>query len=213
MIDASQLEAFARKVEAASADLKPYMGKTLQEVGEEFLTIAQEAIEGAGNVDTGKLLSSFTKGGSGNVWNLDLGGLALEIGSTLDYAKYVNDGHRQQPGRFVPGYWEGNHFRYSPGAKSGMVLKASFVAGSHFFDRSVQTLERMFPEMADKAFEQFFRRYFGEMRRTYNDSNFMFILSLIQWMQGFQKVQRSGCCRDNLLLHDVYCMGDGYLQF
>ena len=137
------------------------MGKTLQEVGEEFLTIVQEAIEGAGNVDTGKLLSSFTKGGSGNVWNLDLGGLTLEIGSTLDYAKYVNDGHRQQPGRFVPGYWEGNHFRYSPGSKSGMVLKASFVAGSHFFDRSVQTLERMFPEMADKAFEQFFRRYFG----------------------------------------------------
>ena len=153
MIDASQLEAFARKVEAASTDLKPYMGKTLQEVGEEFLTIVQEAIEGAGNVDTGKLLSSFTKGGSGNVWNLDLGGLTLEIGSTLDYAKYVNDGHRQQPERVVPGYWEG--------AKSGMVLKASFVAGSHFFDRSVQTLERMFPEMADKAFEQFFRRYFG----------------------------------------------------
>ena len=53
MIDASQLEAFARKVEAASADLKPYMGKTLQEVGEEFLTIVQGAIEGAGNVDTG----------------------------------------------------------------------------------------------------------------------------------------------------------------
>ena len=54
MIDTSQLEAFARKVEAASADLKPYMGKTLQEVGEEFLTIVQGAIEGAGNVDTGK---------------------------------------------------------------------------------------------------------------------------------------------------------------
>ena len=84
MIDVSQLEAFARKVEAASTDLKPYMGKTLQEVGEEFLTIVQGAIEGAGNVDTGKLLSSFTKGGSGNVWNLDLGGLTLEIGSTLD---------------------------------------------------------------------------------------------------------------------------------
>lgn len=31
--------------------------------------------------------------------------------------------------------------------------------------------------------------------------------------KAFKKVQRSGCCRDNLLLHDVYCMGDGYLQF
>lgn len=155
MIDASQLEAFARKVEAASADLKPYMGKTLQEVGEEFLTIVQEAIEGAGNVDTGKLLSSFTKGGSGNVWNLDLGGLTLEIGSTLDYAKYVNDGHRQQPGRFVPGYWEGNHFRYSPGAKSGMVLKASFVAGSHFLTGQCKLLNECFQKWQTKHLSSF----------------------------------------------------------
>ena len=83
------------------------------------------------------------------------------IGTNVEYAKWVNDGHRQQPGRFIPGYWEGNHFRYSPGAKSGMVLKASFVAGSHYFDRSVQIFERMFPEMMDKSFEQFFRRYFS----------------------------------------------------
>ena len=41
-----------------------------------------------------------------------------------------------------------------------MVLKASFVQGSHFFDKSVQVLQRMFPEMADRAFEQFFKRYF-----------------------------------------------------
>lgn len=160
MIDASELEAFARGVEAATADLKPYVGKVLEEAGEEFLNIVQSAIEGAGNVDKGKLLASFTKGGSGNMWELNLGGLTLTIGTNVEYAQWVNDGHRQTPGRFVPGFWEGGHFRYSPGAKSGMVLKASFVAGSHFFDKSVQVLERMFPQMAGKAFEQFFQRYF-----------------------------------------------------
>ena len=37
MIDASQLEAFARKVEAASTDLKPYMGKTFKKLEKNFL--------------------------------------------------------------------------------------------------------------------------------------------------------------------------------
>ena len=161
MIDVSELENFARNCEAAAADLKPYAGKVLEEAGEEFLNIVQSYIESLGNVDTGKLLASFTKGASGNIWELNLGGLTLTIGTNVEYAKWVNDGHRQKPGRFVPGYWEGNHFRYSPGAKSGMVLKASFVAGSHYFDRSVQVLERMFPEMVDKAFEQFFQLYFS----------------------------------------------------
>lgn len=160
MMDVSELDEFARKCEAAAADLKPYAGKVLEEAGEEFLDIVQSNIESLGNVDTGKLLASFTKGAGGNIWILDTGALTLTIGTTVDYAKYVNDGHRQQPGRFIPGYFAGGHFRYSPGAKGGMVLKASFVAGSHYFDRSVQVLERMFPEMADKAFEQFFRRYF-----------------------------------------------------
>lgn len=160
MIDVSELENFAKNCEAAAADLKPYAGKILEEAGEEFLDIVQSYIESLGNVDTGKLLALFTKGASGNIWELNLDGLTLTIGTNVKYAKWVNDGHRQKPGRFIPGFWEGNHFRYSPGAKSGMVLKASFVAGSHYFDKSVQVLERMFPDMADKAFEQFFRRYF-----------------------------------------------------
>ena len=161
MIDVSELENFARNCEAAAADLKPYAGKVLEEAGEEFLDIVQEYIENLGNVDTGKLLASFKKGASGSIWELNIDGLTLTIGTNVKYAKWVNAGHRQKPGRFVPGYWEGSHFRYKPGAKTGMVLKASFVKGSHYFDRSVQVLERIFPEMADKAFEQFFRRYFS----------------------------------------------------
>lgn len=160
MIDASQLEDFARRCQAAKADLKPYMGKTLDEIGEEFLDICCDEIEAAGNVDFGKLLASFTKGGPGNIYNLDLGGLTLTIGTNVYYAKWVNKGHGQRPGRFVPGYWSGKHFRYSPGCGTGMVLKASWVKGSFFFDKAQEVLERMFPEMSDKAFQQFWARYF-----------------------------------------------------
>lgn len=160
MIDVSELEEFARRCEAAAADLKPYAGEVLKEAGDEFLDIVQEQIQSADNVDMGKLLASFTKGGAGNVYQLDLGGLVLTIGTSVEYAKYVNYGHKQKPGRFVPGVWEGKHFRYIPGAKTGMVLKASFVTGSHFFDKSVDVMKQLFPQMADKAFEQFFQRYF-----------------------------------------------------
>ena len=54
MIDVSELEAFARKCEAMQADLKPYAGKTLEEIGEEFLDIVQAQIQGTHNVDKGK---------------------------------------------------------------------------------------------------------------------------------------------------------------
>lgn len=161
MMDVFELEEFARRCEACKADLKPYAAKTLDEIGEEFLDIVQANIQGADNVDTGKLLASFTKGGAGNIYQLDMGGLTLTIGTSIYYANWVNKGHRQQPGRFVPGVWEGKHFRYMPGAKTGMVLKASFVKGSFFFDRAIDTLRGMFPDMVDKSFEQFFARYFS----------------------------------------------------
>ena len=57
------------------------------------------------------------------------------------YATWVNDGHKQRPGRFIPGRWEGTHFRYDPNADSGMVLKNSWVQGRFFVEKSILQLE------------------------------------------------------------------------
>lgn len=160
MIDSHELDDFARRLTQAKADLKPYAGKVLDDAGQEFLDICVAQIERAGNIDTGKLEGSFHKGGGGNIYQLNLGSLTLTVGSSIEYAKWVNKGHRQQPGRFVPGVWEGKHFRYSPGANTGMILKANWVKGSFFFEKAKETFNRMFPELADAAFEQFWRRYF-----------------------------------------------------
>lgn len=160
MIDVKQLEDFARGCEAARQDLKPYAAKTLDEIGEEFLDIVQEEIINHGHVVTGDLFKSFEKGGAGNVYQLDAGALTLTVGTSVYYAKWVNKGHPQRPGRFVPGVWDGKVFRYVPGAKTGMVLKAKFVKGSDFFDKSVEVLKRLFPEYTGNSFKQFFARYF-----------------------------------------------------
>ena len=58
------------------------------------------------------------------------------------YALWVNDGHRQKPGRFIPGYWEDSrHFRYDPTCSGGMVLKKSWVLGRFFVETSLAQLE------------------------------------------------------------------------
>ena len=62
----------------------------------------------------------------------------IEIRSPAKYAGYVNYGHSQQPGRFIPGTWQGDKFRYNPKAKTGMVLKKSHVKGKKFVEASIQ---------------------------------------------------------------------------
>ena len=61
----------------------------------------------------------------------------IVIKSPAFYAKWVNYGHPQQPGRFIPGHWNGDRFEYEPDAKVGMVLKASYVEGQHFVEDSI----------------------------------------------------------------------------
>ena len=63
------------------------------------------------------------------------------IKSPAKYARYVNEGHSQQPGRFIPGTWKGDKFRYDPKAKTGMVLKASYVEGKHFVEKSFDEVQ------------------------------------------------------------------------
>lgn len=160
MIDTNQMEAFARSCQAAANDLKPYFAREMEDCGEKFLDLVQGYIQSRGNVDTGKLLASFHKGGDGNIWEANAGALTLTVGSSVHYGNYVNEGHSQQPGRFIPGVWAGGHFRYMPGAKSGMVLKASYVKGSMFFEDAVNSFRTLFPTLMDRSCEQFIRRYF-----------------------------------------------------
>ena len=153
MIDTSQLEAFVSRIESAHTQIKPKLAEVLDDAGEEFLDLVQDGIMKAGNVDTRTLLSSFSKGSGYGVYELDVGGLVLTVGTNVEYAEYVNDGHRQKVGRFIPGFWQGSHFIYNPGASTGMVLKASFVEGSHFFDNAKKEMESQFPRMISDAVE------------------------------------------------------------
>lgn len=68
-------------------------------------------------------------------------GYQVILTNSMKYAVWVNDGHRQRPGRFIPGYWVGNHFRYDPNANGGMVLKKPWVKGRFFVEISIAQIE------------------------------------------------------------------------
>jgi hypothetical protein len=161
-IDVTALRDFAKKLEQAGAgDMKKEFEIWLDGIGNEFLRIVTDEIISREAVDTRLLLSSFTKGGNGNIWVMNEGGLTLEVGTNVEYAKYANDGHRQTPGRFIPGSWNGDRFVYTPGAKTGMVLKASWVEGKHYWEAAIRIIEKMMPTLVEAKFNQWLSQYFG----------------------------------------------------
>ena len=149
---------------AARGGFRKELELFLEGVGNEFLRIVEDEIIRRKVLDTRLLLASFHKGDSNNLWELTEGNLTLEVGSTLEYAGYVNDGHWTNPKgvdrRFVPGYWQGDRFIYDPTAEGGMVLKQHFVDGKPYFDSALRILDKMLPEFLDKKLQEWLDNYF-----------------------------------------------------
>ena len=156
---------FSRLRKAARGDFKQEMTKFLEGMGAEFLRVLEDEIIRRKVIDSRLLLASFHKDGEGNVWETGDGGLTLEVGTNIEYAAYVNDGHWTNPKgvevRFVPGRWEGDRFVYEPGAKTGMVLKQHWVEGSHYWESALRIIEKIFPELIEKRLQAWLDTYFS----------------------------------------------------
>lgn len=149
---------------AARGGFRKELELFLEGLGNEFLRIVEDEIIRRKVLDTRLLLASFHKGDGNNLWELTEGNLTLEVGSTLEYAGYVNDGHWTNPKgvnrRFVPGYWQGDRFIYDPTAEGGMVLKQHFVDGKPYFDSALRILDKMLPEFLEKKLQEWLDNYF-----------------------------------------------------
>lgn len=149
---------------AARGGFRKELELFLEGLGNEFLRIVEDEIIRRKVLDTRLLLASFHKGDGNNLWELTEGNLTLEVGSTLEYAGYVNDGHWTNPKgvdrRFVPGYWQGDRFIYDPTAEGGMVLKQHFLDGKPYFDSALRILDKMLPEFLDKKLQEWLDNYF-----------------------------------------------------
>lgn len=71
----------------------------------------------------------------------------VTVSNPVSYASYVEYGHRQTPGRFVP--------------QIGKRLKQSWVNGQFMLTLSVAELEREAPAIVERKIAQFLREVFG----------------------------------------------------
>lgn len=167
-IDTSELKRFIERLNQAGRGkgFEKELAGFLDAITVEFLSYVQDAIIQAGTVDTRLLLNSFQKRGDGNVFIAKEGGLEIEVGTNVEYASFVNDGHWLNPKgvnmRWVPGHWTGERFVYEPGAKTGMLLKQKWIEGSHYFDDAIRLMERMAPQFMEQKMQQWIERYFSD---------------------------------------------------
>ena len=167
-IDATELRRFVERLNQAGRgkEFEKELSRFLDAIAVEFLSYVQDFIIQAGSVDTRLLLNSFQKSGEGSVFIAQEGGLQIEVGTNVEYASFVNDGHWLNPKgvdmRWVPGEWQGERFIYQPGAKTGMLLKQKWIEGSHYFDDDIRLMERMAPQFMERKMQQWLEQYFSD---------------------------------------------------
>ncbi|MGE7200359.1 HK97 gp10 family phage protein [Bacillus haynesii] len=132
---------------AGQSGFRTEAAKWLEKAGTDFLDLVRDEIVRAGSIDTGSLLRSFKRGAEGNRWEIEKGGLTLEVGTELEYASFVNDGHwsgGKDEVRWIPGQWHGGRFQYDPGSSSGMALKRQWVKGTGYWEHALYIFQRLF---------------------------------------------------------------------
>lgn len=165
-IDCSELNHFFDLMEqAGNGEFKKELKRFMEGIGNEFLRIVEDEIIRKNVLDTRLLLNSFHKEAANNIWIIQNDGLTLEVGTNVEYASYVNDGHWTNPSgvatRWVPGSWNGDRFVYEPGAKTGMLLKQKWVEGTHYWEGAIRIMEQMLPEFLERKLERWINDYFG----------------------------------------------------
>lgn len=170
-VDCSEIKEFISELSKFSGgSLKKELQLFLDGLGLEFLRIVSDEIKSRNVIDTRMLLQSFSKGDSNNCWKWTDSYQTLEVGSLLEYAASVNNGHwtckKGLPGRFVPGdvvldsKGKVIEFTYNPKAKTGIYLKQQWIKARPYFSYSFEVVSNTLPEMMEAKIDQIFARYF-----------------------------------------------------
>ena len=136
--DNSQFEEFAKHVNAqvSGGQLKNEVKKSVKNVGETYKRNAEARTP----VKTGDLRRSWELKGpffSGT-------DISVELRNSKNYASFVENGHRQTPGRYVPAI--------------GKKLKASWVPGQHFLQKATKQTSNQIPQLITPVMDDILRR-------------------------------------------------------
>jgi hypothetical protein len=122
----------------SQAQVKAFIGTVAKEVAARYLRKAAKKTP----VDEGNLRRS---------WDVEVadkgGGCEITLTNSSEYASYVEYGHRQTPGRFVPAI--------------GKRLKKSWVEGKLFLTKSEMEMEKELPKVIEKKLEAWLKEVIG----------------------------------------------------
>lgn len=140
-VDFSAFERWSKQIDKAIAD------NTAQKLTEQvLLELANRVLRRTKQktpVDIGTLRRSWQVGEV--VRHGDY--LEIEIYNPVEYAEFVEYGHRQEPGRYVPAL--------------GKRLKQSYVPGQYMLTLSIKEVEALAPALIGKRSDEFMRRLLG----------------------------------------------------
>jgi len=162
-VDTTQLKAFSERIQALSTTQKEqFFNQACKGMAGRYLAIVIPATpvgkstSGANGTthEGGTLRRGWTGGTEGNAGSFadglsttqTGGGYSITITNSVEYASYVENGHRQTPGRYVPAI--------------GKKLVASWVPGQFFVKKSEEALEGQAPTILNTMLDSFLRRVF-----------------------------------------------------
>lgn len=144
-VDTSQLANFSTKIKSLNSVQKETFFQTAAaDLANRLLALAIPRTP----VDTGVLRNGWTQnGGVGRLGVQRTGeGYSITVVNDTPYASYVEYGHRQEPGRYVPAIQK--------------RLVASWVEGQHFLEISEQELEGIAPSVLETQLDDFLKAVF-----------------------------------------------------
>ena len=136
--DNSQFEEFARHINAeiSGGQLKNEVKNSVRNVGETYKRNAESRTP----VQSGELRRSWQLKGPFFAGS----DITIELRNSKNYASFVENGHRQTPGRYVPAI--------------GKKLKASWVPGQHFLQKATNETKGQLPQLLTPAMDEILRR-------------------------------------------------------
>ncbi len=173
MSGAVSLQKRIQQLKKAGADLPEVLYRTAKAATLRAVEAAQDATPPKAGTGRGPYIGeNMITGELKAHWATDsktepMGG-ALSGGSTyvtvlandMQYASYVNDGHRMDR-HFVPGLYINDNglLSFDPGAKTGLVVgtKTRYVKGEFMVDKAKEAYEKTCLDLLDKEIERLMR--------------------------------------------------------
>lgn len=140
-IDLSELEKFRDKIKDLEKELPEFERGCADEIAARLLrAVRQKTPVGIYSEDSGKMGGTLRRN-----WNVSnpkrvTGGFTVDVINNTEYASYVEYGHRQDVGRYVPAL--------------GKRLKSPWVDGRHMLTDSVDEIQGKADDIVDRRLKR-----------------------------------------------------------